>query len=124
MEVSNRKPVDLEVKIENLRSELSFYQKSIDRVDKIKDELKGELWKEVKDRLTLLIKSIDDQEYQYAKGSKLSASLDLLLGQKAAAIDVLSIEEFVNSRKRFEDKVVELREQIVKLSGGTKFSLR
>lgn len=116
MEVSNRKPADPEIKLENLEQEADFYRKSIHRIESIEDEMKGELWKEIKDRLGSLIKSIDDQEYQYAKGKKTVVSLDCLLGQKAAAIDVLSIEEFVKSKKDFEDRLDRVKEKIGNLA--------
>ena len=115
MEVSNRKPADPERKAGTLQAEATFYRKAIERIESMEEEIKGELWKEIKDRMTALVKSIDDQEYRYAKGEKINASLDCLLGQKAAAIDVLSVEEFVKSKGQFETKLKEIEEKIGKL---------
>ena len=116
MDVSNRRPAEPEVKIDTLEANAEGYRKALERIDAIEDELKGELWKMIKERGTAIVKSVDDQEYQYAKGGKLSTSLDCLLGQKAAAIDFLAIEEFVKSRKLIEARLVEVEDKIAKLS--------
>lgn len=115
MEVSNRRPADPEIKAGTLQQEAAYYRKAIARIEAMEEELESEIWKEIKERMTALVKSIDDQEYQYAKGEKIKCSLDCLLGQKAAAIDVLSVEEFVKSKGQFETKLKEIEEKIGKL---------
>lgn len=115
MEVSSRKERPAQEQIKDLEGKVKFYKETVAKANAMKEELGGELWKQIKARMDSKVRAIDDFLHKFDEDGVEDKKIFAALGERRQCMNILGIEEFANSTDQIEKILEEAQAEIRRL---------
>lgn len=105
-----RKNFDNTKRKEELNRKIEAIRADLESIRNIENDLKSALWLKIKGKAVSDFDQIDEKLFNFEKFT--DREIVGLLGQRKKIVEILSVENFVKMKEKFEEKLTDVRKQL------------